>query len=161
MSVFSLKLEEENEELEFLCPSDIVIFPVNGNDNYWIRARLVSGDYGKGRLVQTTVSTLTTRETRKIRNAEDGTTEDTTEKTTEWNAGTFEWDYSEIKAPKFKQVKVKSTDPKTYKIKKNNQDRRPYSINRCSNHRNSRKGLSTYVHDLQQFRVQGNYQIPI
>ena len=115
LPVLSHVLENNHEELKFLCPNDIDVFSVNGNDNYWIRARLVSGDYGKGNLVQKTSSTLTTRETRTVNTAEDESgTVDTTEKTTEWNAGTFEWDYRDIKAPRFKQVKVKFDDPQSF-----------------------------------------------
>jgi len=33
--------------LQFDCPDDFEEFEVNGEKNYWIRARLVSGDYGR------------------------------------------------------------------------------------------------------------------
>ena len=103
-------LENKQEELNFLCPDDIDTFSVNGNDNYWIRARLVSGDYGKGKLVQITTTTPSTPETRTVRRAENESgTVDSSEKTT-----TFEWDYSDIKEPKFKQVKVKFTDTASF-----------------------------------------------
>ena len=50
--------DEKYEELNFLCPEDIEIFSVEGNDNYWIRARLVSGDYGMAKLTQKSTRTL-------------------------------------------------------------------------------------------------------
>ena len=106
--IFAHKPEGKHEELSFICPADIDIFSINGNENYWIRARLVSGDYGKGKLIQKTDGKLTTR---------DLTKDNTNEKTTEWNPGTFDWDYSDIRAPKFKQVKIKFTDFDSFKAK--------------------------------------------
>ena len=47
---FRSQTRGKHDELNFLCPDDIDIFSVNGNENYWIRARLVSGDYGKGKI---------------------------------------------------------------------------------------------------------------
>lgn len=35
--------------LKFPCPEDIATTSVNGQENYWIRVRIVSGDYGKER----------------------------------------------------------------------------------------------------------------
>jgi hypothetical protein len=37
--------------IKFLCPADISKTDVNGVENFWIRCRIVSGDYGKEKLV--------------------------------------------------------------------------------------------------------------
>ena len=34
-------------KVNFKCPIDIVSTKVNGFENYWIRVRIASGDYGK------------------------------------------------------------------------------------------------------------------
>ena len=36
----------------FLCPEDIQKLSINGANNYWIRIRIASGDYGNGKLVK-------------------------------------------------------------------------------------------------------------
>jgi hypothetical protein len=108
--ILNHKGEEKADELNFLCPGDIEIFSVNGNDNYWIRARLVSGDYGKGKLIQETGGTLTITETK---------TEEINKKTVTWDPGISKWDYSDIKAPKFKLLKIKFTDIDSFKSKNN------------------------------------------
>ena len=78
---FSHKLEEKHEELNFICPDDIDIFSVNGNDNYWIRARLVSGDYGKARLVQKTSRHVNDNRNKDTYVMMKARTDDTNEKT--------------------------------------------------------------------------------
>jgi Baseplate J-like protein len=37
----------KRQYIRFMCPVDIDQTQVNGNKNFWIRARIVSGDYGK------------------------------------------------------------------------------------------------------------------
>jgi baseplate J-like protein len=37
-------------EVGFICPSDIETANVSGNENYWIKVRIASGDYGKEQL---------------------------------------------------------------------------------------------------------------
>ncbi|MEA3281834.1 MAG: putative baseplate assembly protein [Euryarchaeota archaeon] len=38
---------ESEEIIKFTCPDDIELNQVNGQENYWMRVRIVSGDYGK------------------------------------------------------------------------------------------------------------------
>ncbi|MBU7005767.1 baseplate J/gp47 family protein [Phosphitispora fastidiosa] len=38
-------------KVEFDCPGDISVTVVNGQENLWIRTRIISGDYGKERFV--------------------------------------------------------------------------------------------------------------
>jgi hypothetical protein len=44
---------EKTESVSFPCPADISSVQVSGKENYWIRVRIASGDYGKERIVQT------------------------------------------------------------------------------------------------------------
>jgi len=37
----------ESGGVEFICPEDIGVVKVAGQENYWIRVRIISGDYGK------------------------------------------------------------------------------------------------------------------
>ena len=46
----------------------------------------------------------------------------TNKKTFNFDPGTSEWDYSDIKAPKFKQLKIKFTDIDSFKLKNNQGD---------------------------------------
>ncbi|MGH7792437.1 MAG: hypothetical protein ACREOB_09010, partial [Thermodesulfobacteriota bacterium] len=39
--------EGEQQTIEFKCPADIEESEANGQKNYWIRARIVGGDYGR------------------------------------------------------------------------------------------------------------------
>jgi hypothetical protein len=39
--------------LKFKCPQDITLVDVNGEENYWLRVRLVDGDYGRETFVKT------------------------------------------------------------------------------------------------------------
>jgi hypothetical protein len=41
------KTDEKDLAIVFFCPNDIKITEVSGQENYWIRARLIAGDYGK------------------------------------------------------------------------------------------------------------------
>ncbi|MBE9594233.1 MAG: hypothetical protein IMF19_12245, partial [Proteobacteria bacterium] len=38
---------ELEQEVKFTCPEDIKLNQVSGQENYWVRVRIVSGDYGK------------------------------------------------------------------------------------------------------------------
>ncbi len=38
-------------EVQFPCPQDIAVTPVNGQEHYWIRVRIVDGDYGQEKFV--------------------------------------------------------------------------------------------------------------
>lgn len=40
------------ESLTFVCPPDLAMTSVNGQENYWIRVRIISGDFGKERYVE-------------------------------------------------------------------------------------------------------------
>jgi len=40
--------------VEFVCPDDIKPTAVNGQENYWIRVRIVNGDYGKEKYTKNT-----------------------------------------------------------------------------------------------------------
>ena len=46
----------------------------------------------------------------------------TNTKTFNFDPGTFEWYYNDIKAPKFRQLKIKFTDIGSFKIKNNQAD---------------------------------------
>lgn len=37
----------DDGEISFICPFDIVITKVNGEEKFWIRARIIDGDYGR------------------------------------------------------------------------------------------------------------------
>ena len=39
--------EGDTEAIEFICPDDIGETELNGQKNYWIRARIIGGDYGR------------------------------------------------------------------------------------------------------------------
>jgi hypothetical protein len=41
------KQEEKIEQITFICPEDIKPTSVNGEEQYWLRIRLVEGDYGR------------------------------------------------------------------------------------------------------------------
>ena len=45
-------LNTGSKTVEFTCPRDMQTVQVNGQDNYWIRVRIVSGDYGKEEFVE-------------------------------------------------------------------------------------------------------------
>ena len=40
-------------EVQFPCPEDIATTPVNGQEHYWIRVRMVGGDYGQEKFIIT------------------------------------------------------------------------------------------------------------
>ncbi|RZN41690.1 MAG: putative baseplate assembly protein, partial [Methanophagales archaeon ANME-1-THS] len=40
------------ETITFICPPDLAITSVNGQEDYWIRVRIISGDFGKERYVE-------------------------------------------------------------------------------------------------------------
>ena len=71
----------------FKCPDDITEIDVNGNKNFWIRIRIVSGDYGRVKFI----------EDNTITNDSDGSEV----------KGPWIPDYSEIQPPKFKRLKIK------------------------------------------------------
>ncbi|NIM15084.1 MAG: putative baseplate assembly protein [Candidatus Aminicenantes bacterium] len=39
-------------KLKFICPEDIIPIDVNGKESYWIRGRLLAGDYGREKFVK-------------------------------------------------------------------------------------------------------------
>jgi uncharacterized phage protein gp47/JayE len=43
----NLLYSEEEKNIDFNCPPDLAQIVVNGQSNYWIRVRLVNGDYGR------------------------------------------------------------------------------------------------------------------
>lgn len=77
----------------FECPFDIEKCSVNGSENYWIRIRLVSGDYGKMKLKQAfkpQIKFFPKNEDSQI----------------DFDIGEYQWDYNDIKPPKFLDLKI-------------------------------------------------------
>ncbi|MGC5328270.1 putative baseplate assembly protein [Brevibacillus sp. SYSU BS000544] len=48
----------EEKKLIFKCPEEIAPVAVNGQTNYWIRSRIVSGDYGREVIIQLNENTF-------------------------------------------------------------------------------------------------------
>lgn len=44
---------ESEENVKFTCPEDVELTHVSGQENYWIRVKIVDGDYGKEKFVET------------------------------------------------------------------------------------------------------------
>jgi hypothetical protein len=98
LDIINTKSKEDKEDkitsFEFECPADIEKNSVNGNENYWIRIRIVSGDYGKVKLKQTLKPALTFGE-------------DNNKNKVDIDIGKYDWDYDDIKPPKFEKIKIK------------------------------------------------------
>ena len=86
-------LNPEIVEMTFTCPNDITITKVNGFENYWIRVKISSGNYGNGEIVQTT-------------------TYDRSDPPRVIQTTTY-WDYSKIPSPKFDDLKIKFEYPQS------------------------------------------------
>ena len=46
-----IDIDKDAESVRFICPEDLSLIKVNGNENYWIRIRIASGDYGRFQIV--------------------------------------------------------------------------------------------------------------
>jgi hypothetical protein len=55
-SINTIHTHRHRTSVSFTCPLDISPVHVSGNENYWIRVRIVSGDYGKIEQTSTTSS---------------------------------------------------------------------------------------------------------
>jgi len=110
--------------IKFICPGDMNKTEVNGQENFWLRIRLVDGDYGKIKFVEET----------------DGTTDEASNKTTNGNIngningntngikrGPWEISYEDIKAPKFQNILI------SYKEQDEKQGRTPGHIIKYNN----------------------------
>jgi len=108
------------QTITFICPGDMNKTEVNGQENFWIRIRIVDGDYGKIKFVENTDGITN--------EASDKTTSDTTNDTTNGiKRGPWEISYEDIKAPKFNNILI------SYKEQGTKQGRIPGHIIKYNN----------------------------
>ena len=92
-------IAQSEQTITFICPGDMNKTEVNGQENFWIRIRIVDGDYGKIKFVENTDEITDTTSNKTANN----TTNETTNGITR---GPWEISYEDIKAPKFKNILV-------------------------------------------------------
>ncbi|MCL7412010.1 MAG: putative baseplate assembly protein [ANME-2 cluster archaeon] len=108
------------QTVTFICPGDMQKTEVNGQENFWMRIRIVDGDYGKITFVENTDGIPGKGSKETVNEITDGTTNGI-------KRGLWEISYEDIKAPKFGNILV------SYKEQGKKQGRTPGRIIKYNN----------------------------
>jgi hypothetical protein len=109
-----LPIEHKNNEIiTFVCPTDVEATSVNGNENYWIRIMIASGDYGKGKLEtaedgEGKLSLIPPAEVNFEYDSADSEIRlvSPTDVEFKWTGGIYEWNYDDINKPSFESLEI-------------------------------------------------------
>jgi Baseplate J-like protein len=100
--------DDKTITVTFTCPNDFEMTGIGGHENYWVRVRIVAGDYGKVKFVETdgTIKSKTKLSYLK----DDGSVEDVKNMLLETD-GIWQRDTESIKAPEFTKLSIAYKEP--------------------------------------------------